>query len=107
MNQDPRAIRIVNDFVRPGADRFVGTILEGDGLLTLSQVQNTAAVFPQNTEVIDDGSAIDGRPPVTNLDVLLAMAAAAELVVWARTPIAKLGGKTPLEAFAKLAVNPR
>jgi hypothetical protein len=107
VNQDPRAIRIVNEFIRPGADRFVGTILEGDALLTLSQVQNSAAVFPQNLEVVDDGAAVDGRPPVTNVDVLLGMAAAAELVAWARTPLAKLGGKTPLETFAKLSVNPR
>lgn len=107
MNQDPRAIRIVNEFIRPGADRFVGTVLEGEALLTLSSVQKSSDVFPQTMDVVDDGAALDGRPPVTNIDVLLGMAAARELVIWARTPNAAIGGKTPLDAFAKLSVNPR
>lgn len=93
--------------MRPGADRFVGTVLEGQALLTLSSVQKSADVFPRTAEVVDDGASVDGRPPVTNIDVLLGMAAAQELVTWANTPNAAIGGKTPLEAFAKLAVNPR
>lgn len=109
MNTDPRAVNVVNQFVRPGADRFVGTVFEAQSLLLLASEQNTSSIFPATSDVV--AGNVDGQPdarsPVTNADVLLAMGAAKEFVTWASTPLAALGGKTPLQAFARLAVNPR
>lgn len=105
MNQNPRAKRIVNEFIRPGGDRFVGMVFEAKALLAQASVQGTTALFPADADVIDDGADTDGRPQVTNADILSAMAAAQALVAFADTPLPN--GKTPLQCMLKVAVNPR
>ena len=107
MNSNPRAKRIVNEYIRPGGDRFVGMIFEAQALLAQASVQGSAALFPSDAEVIDDGADLDGRPQVTNADVLGAMAAAQALVTFANTPLAAVGNKTPLQLMLRVAVNPR
>lgn len=107
MNTDPRAIRIVNEYMRPGADRFVGMVNQAQGLAQLAKVQDSASVFPLSRDVVADGAEQDGRPPASNADALALFGATQALIVFANTPIAELGGLTPMDAFAKFAVNPR
>lgn len=107
MNTDPRAIRIVNQFMRPGADQFVSMVFHAQALSQLAVVQDSAKVFSADKETVADGAEIDGRPQVTNADALKVFGATQALIVFATTPIDALGGVTPLEAFAKFAVNPR
>lgn len=106
MNSNPRAIKIVNEFVRPGADQMVGMAMRGELLLTQASVQDSADVFPQTNDKVDDGADGDGRPPATNLDVLAVMQATREFVTWYNTP-SQTTGLTPKQAYVKLAVNPR
>lgn len=107
MNSDPRAVRIVNGFMRPGADQFVGMVFQAQALSQLAVVQDSAKVFPADKSVVADGSETDGRPPVTNADARVLFGATQALIAFATTKLDALGGVTPLEAFAKFAVNPR
>lgn len=105
MNDNPRAIKIVNEHMRPNADRMVGIIMEAQGLAVLATEQGTSSVFPQTSDPIADGAAEDGRNTVTNADALTVPQAHREFLEWANTA-SKVTGKTPLQAFAKFAVNP-
>ena len=68
-NTNPQAIRIANDNIRPAADRF-GQLYN---LMKAYQAEAVAedwlALFPANSEIIEDGSATDGRAPITNQEV--------------------------------------
>jgi hypothetical protein len=91
MNDNRRAVRI---------------IMEAQGLAVVATEQGTSAVFPPTSDAIADGAAADGRNQVTNLDALAVLQAHKEFLEWSATP-SKTTGKTPLQAFAKFAVNPR
>lgn len=110
MNQDPRAINVVNSFVRPGADQFVSTVFEAQALLKIASVQGTPTLFPGNAEQVEDGAPADGRPPVSNLDVLAVFAATQMLVTFANSKLQTgnpaLDSMTVLDAFIKCSVNP-
>lgn len=68
-NTNPQAIRVANEKMRPLADRF-GQLYN---LCKAYQAEATAegwtAMFPANTEAIDDGADVDGRTIVTNQDI--------------------------------------
>lgn len=68
-NMNPQAILIANQKIRTAADRF-GQLY---GYLKILQAEATAegwlTLFPADVEVITDGSATDGRTPITNTDV--------------------------------------
>ncbi len=68
-NSNPQAIQVANGRIRPLADRFAQLYSE----LKAAQISYTAegwgALFPNDSEVIVDGSATDGRTPITNADV--------------------------------------
>lgn len=68
-NTDPQAIKISNERIRPIAD----LLAELYNAMKAAQISYTAedwnTKFPADNEVIVDGSAIDGRTPITNNDV--------------------------------------
>lgn len=68
-NTNPQAIKIANEKIRPLADRFASLY----NMLKSAQIEFTAegwaTLFPADTELIVDGSATDGRTPITNADV--------------------------------------
>lgn len=106
MNTNPRAIKVVNEQLRPNADRFLGVAIEAQGMAALATIHDTASLFPADSELVADGASEDGRPTVTNADALAAMSALGEFVAFLSTP-SKVTGKTPVQAFGKFAVNPR
>lgn len=67
-NTNPQAILIANEKIRPAANRF-GQLY---GFLKILQAEATAeswlTLFPNDSELLVDGSAVDGRTPITNAD---------------------------------------
>lgn len=68
-NTDPQAILIANTKIRLAADRFAQSynlfkMLQAEGI-----AESWLTLFPADSEVIVDGSAIDGRTPITNQNI--------------------------------------
>lgn len=68
-NSNPQAVRIANEKIRPLTDKMAGLY----DALKSAQIEFTAEnwteLFPNDAEVIVDGSATDGRTPITNAEV--------------------------------------
>ena len=68
-NSNPQAVLIANSKVRPLCDAMAGLYSR----IKAAQIEFTAegwgTLFPNDSEVIVDGSATDGRTPITNADV--------------------------------------
>ena len=68
-NSNPQAIKISNEKIRPLADRMAQLY----NLIKSAQIEYAAegwgTLFPNDVEVIVDGSTTDGRTPITNADV--------------------------------------
>jgi len=101
-NTNPQAILIANTKIRPLADLLAKLY----NRIKSAQIEFTAedwgTLFPNDSEIIVDGSATDGRTPITNAEVRTFMLTDAVAVL------------TPLEASSnagrnrvfKIAVNP-
>jgi len=67
-NSNPQAILIANSKIRPMADVLAGMF----NMLKSAQIEYVAegwgALFPADNEILVDGSAEDGRTPITNND---------------------------------------
>lgn len=68
-NSNPQAVRIANEKIRPLADQIAGIY----NALKSAQIEFVAegwgTLFPNDAEVIVDGSAQDGRTPITNAEI--------------------------------------
>jgi hypothetical protein len=100
-NTNPQAILIANSKIRPDADRF-GQLY---GLLKIHQAEANAegwmSLFPNDSEVIVDGSAVDGRTPITNADVRAFIIFAAAYIT-----LMEQNSSANLNLTMKIAVNP-
>lgn len=77
-NTNPEAIRVANERIRLLADRIMQLYNHMKVLQIQATDQGWLVLFPADNEVIEDGSAIDGRQSVTNQivrDLLLDVAA--------------------------------
>jgi len=73
---DPQVVKFCNEGLRVTADKLAIAYLSAKQLLQSYDATGMAAVLgddPQFTTVIDDGSAQDGRPPITVGGVKLTM----------------------------------
>lgn len=68
-NTNPQAVRIANDKIRPAADRIGQLYNHLKALQAEAQAEGWVAMFPADVELVVDGSAVDGRAPITNTDV--------------------------------------
>lgn len=67
MNENKQAITFANQQIRPMADKLAQAYYQAKQVLAEWNDQNVAAVIiPGDATVIDDGSATDGRNPITN-----------------------------------------
>lgn len=102
-NSNPQAIRIVNEKIRPIADAMGGLY----NVLKSAQIEFVAegwgALFPNDSEVIVDGSATDGRTPITNADARSFMLTHAPALITALEANANVGR----DLTFKIAPNPR
>lgn len=100
-NTDPQAIRIANEKIRVEADRF-GQLYN---LSKADQAEATAkswlSLFPATNDLIDDGSAVDGRTPITNQDVRDFISDISAFITWAEA-----NSNVIRNRFLKIAVNP-
>jgi hypothetical protein len=102
-NSNPQAILIANSKIRPMADVLAGMF----NMLKSAQIEYVAegwgALFPADNEIIVDGSAEDGRTPITNNDVRNLILVHAAAILSALEANANAGRDL---AF-KIAPNPR
>jgi hypothetical protein len=100
-NTDPQAIRIANEKIRVCADRL-GQLYN---LSKADQAEATAkswlSLFPATNDLIDDGSATDGRAPITNQDVRDFVGDVSAFLTWAEA-----GSNVIRNRALKIAVNP-
>lgn len=79
-NSNPQAVAFANNYARKGADEIVTAYLSMKRLLQVWTGQSVITVIPNDANVIVDGSATDGRAPITNAQVNVLIANATTLV---------------------------
>jgi hypothetical protein len=100
-NTNPQAIRVANEKLRVLADRF-GQVYNACKMAQDEYTaENWAALFPNDAEVIADGSATDGRTPITNADVVAFMTAVGAFITWMEAT-----SNARRNNILKIAVNP-
>lgn len=62
---DPQAVKFCNEKIRQAADRYAQLYWTAKILLTEWNSAGLGALIPNNAEVVSDGSATDGRSPIT------------------------------------------
>lgn len=71
MNDNPQAVRIANERIRPLADKMAGLYADIADILLDAKASDWASVFPPDKELIADGADRDGRTPIGNMDILI------------------------------------
>lgn len=66
---DPQAIKFCNEQIRPIADRFMQLYWAGKSAAADFTADDLAGLFPNDDSIVVDGSAQDGRTPITGADV--------------------------------------
>lgn len=79
-NSNPQAVAFANNYARRGADEIVSAYLTMKRLLQVWTGQSVVTVIPNDSNVLVDGSATDGRAPITNAQVNVLIANATTLV---------------------------
>lgn len=68
-NTNPQAIRIVNEKLRPLADRAGQFFNLCKALQAEAAAEGWVALFPADGQTIMDGADVDGRAVITNTDI--------------------------------------
>ena len=68
-NTNPQAIAVANGKMRPLADKFGQLYNLCKALAKKDTAESWGTLFPNNAELLVDGSAEDGRAPITNADI--------------------------------------
>jgi len=101
-NNNPQAIRVANEKIRPSADRAGGLYQLLKALQSQAVAEDWATLFPADQEILVDGSETDGRTPITNQDVLDFVNLFAVQV----TDLMEANNNALLNLVLKIAVNP-
>lgn len=105
---DPTTVAFAG-IIRQEADHLVGGLASIQTRLAQYSADNLAANLPGTGIPVEDGAgsqAGDPRQPVTDQDMLDAVAAFQLYVTQAQQPVRE-GGPTVAEVFAKFCVNPQ
>lgn len=82
-NTNPQAIRIANEKLRPAADRFGQLYNSLKALQAEAQAEGWPALFAGGaSNVLSDGSDVDGRTPVTDADISGLITMASAFITW-------------------------
>jgi hypothetical protein len=100
-NTNPQAIRVANEKLRVLADRFGQAYNACKMAQDEYAAENWSALFPNDAEVIADGSATDGRTPITNADVVAFMTTVGAFITWMEAT-----SNARRNNILKIAVNP-
>lgn len=68
-NTNPQAIQVANEKIRPLADLFGQFYNRCKMAQAEHQAEDWLALFPNDADVVEDGSLTDGRTRITNADV--------------------------------------
>lgn len=66
---DPTAVKFANETIRPAADRLVQLYWLAKNAQQQFTAKGLAALIPNDTSLVVDGAATDGRTPITGFDV--------------------------------------
>ena len=77
---DPEAVRFSNEKVRVAADRLARAYYFGKEVVSEWYAVSMASKIPNTTDVIIDGSAVDGRTTITGADVTNLITRLTELI---------------------------
>ncbi len=81
-NTNVQAIQFSNSQIRPMADLLASTYLSAKKLVNNWNGQNVAAVIPNDSTVLADGAATDGRAPITDAQATAIITRATEFISW-------------------------
>ena len=108
-NTNPQAVSFANTRIRPMADLLYSVYTTAESIVQQWNTQNMAAVIPPgDATLIADGSAVDGRPPMTNDQAYGIILAAQDIVNYFQgsvSPANPDGTKTKLSSVSKVEVN--
>lgn len=102
MNSNPEAVAFANQKLRPLADRLAQAYYLAKQVRDEWYANNMGELIPADAEVIADGSATDGRHPITNSDARLLINRAEDLILDYE---GALGDKAKLNTVLNVAVN--
>lgn len=102
-NSNPQAVRVANEKIRVLADAMAGLYNAFKSAQIEFTAEGWASLFPNDSEVIVDGSAQDGRTPITNAEIRSFMLTDAPAFLNALEASSNVGR----DRVFKIAVNPR
>lgn len=109
VNTNPQAILFANGRVRPMADLLYTAYLTAKSIVQQWNTQGLAAIIPPgDVNLIGDGSATDGRPPMTNDQAYAVILAATDMVNYFEgsvSPGTADGSKAKLADVSRVEVN--
>jgi hypothetical protein len=97
---DPQAVAFCNERIRPAADLLAQAYNYASQVLAEWTAHGGAVLVPNTSDPVVDGSATDGRPPVTGADVNLLVVRLSELKA-----DFEASGAAKLNTILKVAVN--
>lgn len=81
-NTNAQAIAFVNTKIRPMADELASCYLSAKKINDLWNAQSVSTVIPNDATLISDGSAIDGRPQITDAQATTIITRCQEMISW-------------------------
>lgn len=96
------AVKFSNEKARVFADSMVTAYETATKFKAQYDAQGLDTVFPNTSEVVEDGSSTDGRTPMTGQKIRALYTAATDLISWGDTVIA---GKTRIIWLRTMHVN--
>ncbi len=81
-NVNVQAVAFANQKIRPMADLMYSAYLSAKSVVQEWNSQSVSAVIPNDSTVISDGAASDGRAPITNAQATSIITRAQELISW-------------------------
>lgn len=87
-NTNAQAIAFTNNRIRPMADLLYAAYLSAKKLNAEWNAQSVATVIPNDSTVIADGSATDGRPQITDAQATAIVTRCTELISWMENGLA-------------------
>lgn len=81
-NTNAQAVAFANNRIRPMADLLYSAYLSAKKLNTEWNAQSVATVIPNDSTIIADGAATDGRAPITDAQATAIVSRCQEMISW-------------------------
>ncbi len=107
-NTNAQAVAFSNQKIRPMSDLIYSAYLSAKSVLAQWNAQGVASVIPNDSTVIADGSATDGRAPITDAQATAIITRATEFINWMERGTLDTSGtqnNATLNTVAAVSVN--